>query len=234
MSGRGGILYGRCEFKDPEFVEALRIRLLTPLFYPLQLFGRHRNCKCGKLIDLTADPRHLLDCDRGGWYITRRHDDVRDQLYETIKRLHPEAILTLEPVLTAGEANPRRGDIKMVLGNRIRIIDVAICDPSAACYRDHGSIREDLAAAKQKEQQKEAKYAHIPELLNTDTLVPFVVEATGRIGPKAWAFLEQLTTPANTAALTSFVIQVGAIVNRFNGRQVLTLRENLEQGTAIA
>jgi hypothetical protein len=219
--------------QSPQFVEALRLRLLMQPLHPMEVFGKTWNCKCGRRVDLDVDPRHLLDCESGGWYITRRHDDVRDLLCDTIRRIRPEATITLEPVLTQGLGNPRRGDIKVILGNRIRVIDVAICDPSAACYRDYGSIREDGAAAKQKERQKEAKYADIPDLLNTDAFVPFVVEATGRIGPKAFAFLEQLMGPNNTADLTSFTIQVGAVVNRFNGRQVGALRQSLEQGTSL-
>jgi len=70
------------------------------------------------------------------------------------------------------------------------LIDVMVTDPAAQSYRHLHPHETADAVAKYQEERKEAKYNTVNGLYR---VVPFVVEATGRLGPKAAEWLRFIT-----------------------------------------
>ncbi len=73
-------------------------------------------------------------------------------------------------------------------------LDVSIVNPAADRHLAAQSATSPLAAAGVGETVKRVQYRHTLDTLGLreDVLVPFVVEATGRLGPAAQAFLDRL------------------------------------------
>ena len=89
---------------------------------------------------------------------------------------------------------PVVADIQVMLPTRTQWMDVAIVSPTGPSYVAIGSATVDLAAASKKQHDKTSKYAAVIAAMHmqSSALVPFVVEATGRLGPSASAFLDLL------------------------------------------
>ena len=87
-------------------------------------------------------------------------------------------------------------DITLQVGGETRFIDVAVVDVACPTYLalpEGGSAGRDLAAAVAREEDKMADFrtrmSHVDAEL---VFVPFVVEITGRLGPKAEWFLRNI------------------------------------------
>ena len=86
-----------------------------------------------------------------------------------------------------------RTDIRFVKGAETFFIDVAIVDPAAAEFQKpptRSHISQDGAASKY-ERTKRHHYSRVssPAVMPARSIIPFVIEATGRLGPSALLFL---------------------------------------------
>lgn len=120
-------------------------------------------------------------------------------------------------------------------------IDVSVVNPSAARYHRHqGNATQPPAlpdnaggprsgfktsdAVLIREQEKRDKYRTLLHGSADDdsAFVPFVIEATGRLGPTATSFLRKLLEDSKIyMAKSIFVCKLGAIIARYNAMMVL-------------
>jgi hypothetical protein len=89
------------------------------------------------------------------------------------------------------DLGPARLDIRYSTGLRTYYIDVSVVHPAAAAYVLAAADTDD-AAASQRAQEKRLRYNDALASRGVDpaSLVPFVLETSGRLGPDARAFIE--------------------------------------------
>lgn len=127
-----------------------------------------------------------------------------------------------------------RADIGVFTALRKCFIDVAVCNPAAATYRAlessapnealHAAVQSSLqhggsGATAHREVGKRATYRHIlgDGVDDIAIFVPFVVEATGQLGPAARAFLNLILANSPSPGAKSLLIaKIGAIIARNN------------------
>jgi len=209
-------------FTEAEFREALRCRLLSSFEPPL---GRHNLlCACStrrEPIDLISDPTHPSTCSLNKGVIIERHDSIRNVLAKFLKRLHPQAQIVLEPVENGPAGHHRRPDIKAEINGRVFAIDVTIAEPASAramLHRELSSQTIPDGAALQAEARKRAEYR---SSIYEDHLVPFVIESTGRLGPAAKIFLDQVASqdfPSRSAFLLDISVLLACSLGRLSCR----------------
>ncbi len=183
-----------------EYRCALRQRLLLAPFEDTEPASHPDTCTCRnepELSDKTA-PFHYLDCELTQPTTTLRHDCCQDTVIASFlkKRLaHRSCQITFRPRLhhTNGTELNEKGDIAVhLIPDVFKIIDVTIINPAATTYVDHSQSHLHIdAAATAKELEKLNKYAHTREV-NEGKFLPFAIEATGRLSPKAYSWLEEL------------------------------------------
>jgi hypothetical protein len=235
LAGRGHkVFYGEFELKGETYREALRMRLLLPpvTAHTHEHRWAQRKCTCGRELKLGQDPFHLLDCAHGQWYFTRRHDAVKLILAKHIEKSYPDGKVVVEEVFTLDSGKVMKADITLRFpgSDDFYVIDVSIVEPAAPSYVKCGSNEHRDAANNAREQNKISKY----EILRNKEpaafrFVPFVIEATGRLGIHGRAFLGELFTKQQT---TKLMMQIGAKIMKFNAsmmRQMYTNMEKAEQ-----
>jgi Reverse transcriptase (RNA-dependent DNA polymerase) len=233
-------------FSADEFRCIARARLgFGPTNDPL---GTFRVCACHKSFDAAEDSLHALSCGLNKGPRNTRHDAIRDMLYQLIKKLHPgiqQTHLTMEcvvgQILTEGE-NPRnvRTDIKFVKGADTLCIDIAVVDPAAATYMQtptSSHLYRDGAASKyEREKRQHYSRVSVPSPLPPRSVIPFILEATGRLGPSALLFLHTLCG-TQTFLRSRFLSDVNLICARTAGRMLKITRDRfqgLHQGVLLS
>jgi hypothetical protein len=126
-------------------------------------------------------------------------------------------------------------DITLTVGPTTRLIDVCIVNPTAERYQNNSSAETlpDGHAAAKAEHRKRVAYASslAARQLAPDTLVPFAIEATGRLGTAAESFLASLSLLDPTGAREGFA----EILDFHKARlRVITLRGNARAFSAYA
>jgi len=187
--------------------------------------------------DRTRDYRfHGLNCRLGSGARTTRHDACRDALAQALQRLFgPRAVLR-EPRLGPGLKEP---DLSLATAAGVIHLDVSIVNPAADLYVAAHSDTVIQAAATLGEQNKRAQYQHTLRTLGLrdDVFVPFVIEATGRLGPSALAFLDHVTTlpglrgHVDVAQTLKFL--VGAITASIHRGNSLSMARSREQSRVL-
>jgi Reverse transcriptase (RNA-dependent DNA polymerase) len=224
-------------FSSDEFRCVARAKLgVGPTNDPPGLF---RVCACNKSFDASVDSLHGLSCALNKGSRNLRHDNIRDRLYQLIKRLNPgiqQTHLSMEfevGQITAPGDNPKhiRTDIKYIKGADTFYIDIAIVDPAASTFQKapiHSHVNQDGAASSY-ERTKRQHYARVntPEPLLARSVIPFIIEATGRLGPSALLFLHSLCgTQTYTRSL--FISEINLICARTAGRMLKTTRNRFQ------
>ncbi len=114
-------------------------------------------------------------------------------------------------------------------------IDVCVATPTAVPYLEAGSAESPGIACKLRSADKTRQWKRsMTDLATVRSFVPFVVEATGRLGTQARRFLEGLRTPTSTPADSEHIIQsrshfkreLQTIIAKWNARMVRQLRSN--------
>jgi hypothetical protein len=150
-----------------------------------------------------------MDCDKLRGIVKKRHDATRDALIRLIKRVAPLAVVRAEPTV---EGHMERPDILIHLPGSTKYIDVSFVNPSApselATRRTYVEVD---AANKYREHTKVTKYQQW-----TQEVIPFVLETTGRFGPRAKQFFDQVTANGGRFR-SSFTQEVQAITAYYNG-----------------
>ena len=220
---------------DNEYVAALRTRLLLAPFEDTNTTLSPTHCTCNTAIQSAADPFHSLDCRQNQAFYHYRHDTCRNVLYSFLRaRLDSETTTyELNPLLHSldGTVMQKQGDIAVKsVPDDHHVIDVTVSNPACATltsppYNAHVTTN---AANIHSENAKRTKYADTKELQD-DIFVPFAIEATGRIGPAAKVFINNLfllqtLTRQRLGMKTPLEIlqcQISDALTKCNARQIL-------------
>jgi len=149
------------------------------------------------------EPYHYLDCVRTKGMMKGRHDDVVHAVLNFVKKRFPTAVIIREPHIAtrAGIPEQIRADLSITFPELLQrqfIIDVAIANPAAPCYRARSikAYENPGAASNFRDKRKTKRYHQFshPDITtcNPRKYYTFNVEATGRLGDAAQAFLEDL------------------------------------------
>jgi hypothetical protein len=197
-------------------------------------------CDCGEQYN---NPLHSLVCNNNAPSFTRRHTACRDALISVIKSVLPNARVEKEKVVgmrllrSEGGLAPKQikviCDIKLQNGPVDNTIDLMIVEPSCDHYCENKpgrniprSCEVVNAAAVIGEKFKTNHYGKVriingvPGRINLNNFVPFVIESSGRLGPKALEFLT-LICGTETYKRSKFIKDISLICARFYG-SVLT------------
>ena len=138
------------------------------------------------------------------------------------------SISTKDVTLRGRDNSVIKADIKFTFENTSKYVDVVVMDPANVAYRRlvDGSCERFGAAAMNREEAKKKHYSCVPDIVNNGRFVPFAVEATGRLGPAALTFVENLTRH-QPGLRNRFVDQVGMVLAKYNSKCVDFMRLDL-------
>lgn len=248
LEWRGGPT-GYYRLTDQEFLDSVRLRLaMPPLDNPP---GVQHLCTCHQRMDLSAEPLHVLDCtfNNSGLAI-KRHDRIRDALALYIRGCCPNAVIHKEQQMTGTRTGQnRRADLVVYIGATTHIIDVSICEPGAPAYREQNqhygrtfgsSVDQACAAAQRREADKVSRWrGAFPEMFTAQyrtfsprgqvppKFVPFVIEATGRLGPAAECFMMYYYASTHTQPRSYFLSRISVILAKYNAVMLNHTRANI-------
>ena len=225
-------------FPSDEFRCVVRAKLgLSPTNDPPGLL---HVCACQKSFDAAEDSLHALSCALNKGPRNIRHDNIRDKLYQLLKRLNPgiqQSHLSMEFVV--GQVVPQvdeppynvRTDIKFIKGAETFYIDVAIVDPAADEFQKppaRSHITQDGAATKH-ERTKRQHYSRVstPAAIPPRSIIPFVIEVTGRLGPSALLFLHS-QCGTQTFFRSQLLSEINLICARTAGRMFKMTRDRFQ------
>jgi hypothetical protein len=231
-----GIEGGVNFFKSEDFIQMMRMRLLKPMH---NTYGQ-RLVECGSCKSkhqgmrqfLRDDMTHPLACE-GVQLYTVRHNHLRDMLAKLLEvHLKPVAAATVrvEEFVKGGIEDPQAPGVKMDvvvhLPGKTYYVDVAVVAPGCQRYIQCGSHNTILAAAAKREAEKTTAIQNALRGVDfkgpTLHFVPFVVEASGRLGKAASEFLEVSGVPGDQ--LRKFRTQVSVLLARYGGKMLQRVR----------
>ena len=226
LCAKGGWDY-RVHFGAEEYRAALGVRLLMN---PFPAAGSD-SCRCSFPRIRYADmPLHALVCQCNQPPRNARHNQVRDYLFELVKRLDPLADVQKERMVDDGGdgGGGKRCEIWYRRAATVFVIDVSVVEPCAISYVDKRSDLIEGVAARLQEKVKERHYEGCPCLAEGGgaVLIPFVVEATGRMGPQARDFFD-LVTREHKMQGSLFLDKMSATLARAAGRMICASRNTL-------
>ena len=234
MDSTMGIAYERY-FSDGDFVCAARMKLgvgpAEEIPVPLRV------CACGQSFAPDSDPFHAISCRLNSHHRTFCHTDVVRLLYDLLKTRYPLSVIQKEKEVgtTApmdGQVHGIRADIVASIGAVTYVIDVSTIDPgnlSSLALNPSSAVQQD-AASRSREAIKRRHYRKVvtPAPLSEASVIPFVLETTGRLGPSAIAFLHTIC-PTQTFLRTKFLNTCVMILARSNGKLLQATRERFRQ-----
>ena len=192
-------------------------------------------CQCGTVYCPAEDPYHGANCRMNAFYRTHRHNDIMTTLRDYTKRalgLGNEAI-QMEAYAGLTEATdlsgPKRvtADISVVTGGEKLWVDVSIVDPGSSVYinRHHSHSTLD-AASKAMESHKRLHYQAVrhPLPLPPSSIIPFVLEASGRLGPAALGFVGRIGG-SHTFLRSQFLNDISLTSATYLGKMLQATRE---------
>ena len=202
------------------------------------------HCAGGHIFTTEEDPLHGNHCCKNGPEWTKRHTNIERLLFPLIKACRPEAIVTMETKVGQRIVNKRlaNGQIEPVItdvycdilvkdGPDTYILDILVVDPSAPFYNITTNNRPRAfetvnAAAITGEIKKRRHYNRVslPAPIPPDSVIPFVIEATGRLGPSALAYLFKICS-TQTFRRSQFIKSVSLICARYTGQFIKTSRD---------
>ena len=198
--------------------------------------GVMRVCKCRHEYDPTVEPFHGMSCALTKGFRNRRHNDIRDLLYKLLRKRFPH--LTPEQLMvehyvgqTANSENQVRADIVWVDEAEKLIIDIACVDPGCAAYIKDPVLSwtgKDRAAGWM-ELQKRKHYAKVllPAPLPPNSVYPFVLEASGRLGENAVSLLNRICG-TQTFLKSIFLRETSMIAARYMGMMLKATRDQYD------
>jgi len=223
-----------------EFCGLLRNQLLiSPMRgNPLEQF----TCGCGNIYYPT-DHRaltHPTCCNSNNSIFIPRHDEIQEAVTKEIQRRDVLAEINYKPSYFAlGQTERREADISISRqGNLHAIIDFVVICPTAPLQEPRTIYHPDRKtsdACRSAEDKKITKYATHLTQDQRDRFVPFAIESTGRLGPRAIAFLDDIFPPVNNkCSYKSLIKKITQITTKhtakcigfFNNHLVPTHRNN--------
>jgi len=224
--------------KPEDFAEALALRLLLPAVSGDADGAR----QCGRCLARSADStfndfgHHALHCPSIAGRRCTRHLQVINALAGFAKAMK----CTVNKEVRVPEVDPNaqaRLDLRIIHQGQAYFVDVTVVSPAAT-----GRMRsvpqptpdqdpfEAGYASRLAETEKVAKYARLVPL---QSFVPFVVEATGRLGKRATEFIESLCpsssdNPSMDKARQFFMRRLAVTVQSWNAELVRAYRDSVE------
>jgi hypothetical protein len=218
-------------FPRQAYIDKIRsFMMIGPINYPM---GEVNRCSCGEDI---SGPLYALSCRVYAPDATRRHTAVNNLLVALIKSLLLAANVQKEKVVGKRVQQIGGGALKQIKvicdilvqnGSVQIIVDVLLVEPSAKTCCEVISRRNSPRssefvniAASLGEKSKRSHYAKvsiindIPGQLNMDNFVPFVIESSGRLGPKAVEFIA-LICGTDTYKKSRFIKDISLICARY-------------------
>jgi hypothetical protein len=182
-------------------------------------------CKwgCGKLINVEEDPGHAFGCNKVTKQVVWRHNTLRDGYIEMIKSIDPLADIESEQIvghrMSADGWVAVRCDALYNIGPESYIIDFVVVNPSSKTYNRNGMHAYSTVncAALIAQKSKRDHYATAVPPIDPRRIIPFAIEATGRLGPEAKAFLFK-TCGTETFRRSIFLKKVSMTCARFVGK----------------
>lgn len=221
-------------FGDEEFVYAARMKLgVGPTNDPPETV---KVCMCGAAYQIGSDPFHAISCRTNHHQRTYCHSDIVDLLYTLLKKRYPLAAVQKEQEVgrTAPELGPVQGiraDIVATIGPITYVIDVSTVDPGNASSLGllPSSASNQDAAALQRERIKHRHYRRVatPAALNPASVIPFVIETSGRLGPQAIAFLSTVCS-SQKFLRSRFLNNVVMCIAKQNGKMLKATRDRFQ------
>jgi hypothetical protein len=149
--------------------------------------------------------------------------------------MYPNNVVAMEKVVgktapdSDGVAHDVVADIALDLGPEVIVIDFAVVSPGASLYMEfptESPLNQD-GAAKHMERNKRSKYAKIapPSTPPPASVIPFVIEASGRLGPAAISFLLRIC-PTQTFLRTQLLNEISLICARALGKMLRIARDS--------
>jgi hypothetical protein len=195
----------------------IKARLLIPVVN----VGANFRCDCNEINSnqQAYTDYHALNCSRHVQDLSiRRHNDVRDLIYDTIDK-HLPLVVVHKELNHYNPEDPRahkKPDVSFTFGpNQIdTFIDVAYVNSGANSYLGQNNTK----LLQSKEAVK--KTQHRPSLGNAvddpERFVPFIVDPLGNIGPLAKQFLISLGSKCNNNLLKSDIMRAISITTARN------------------
>lgn len=182
---------------EEDYLDNLRLRLLIPLFY--RDGDRVRTCLCNRITEGDDYGYHCLSCTRFRG-VEARHEAIQTVVADFLMNLKKDPV-TWETKLRFGSGH--KGDLRFVENGKPTHIDITVINPTAEKYKwKELDLTTAGAPARLAEANKLVKYTEVKaaKAPNVElSLIPFVMEATGRMGPAADAFLDRLSKTTGLA-----------------------------------
>jgi hypothetical protein len=211
---------------EEAYRDALMLRLLIPFYYKNQ--ATIRQCACGAYQTEDEFGYHSLSCPTmrsSKW----RHDLIKEAVKAFLLRCRVQEV-TLEAPLTA--TSPLRIDLKYIDRGVTKYIDVSVINPTSRSYDRNMQIEmEPGNPSLIQEKEKMKKYVKRELGVTDSNFIPFVIEATGRFGPKAVHLIDdicRITTEADKrlqAARNFFLQRLQVLLILGNSRHIQEYRK---------
>lgn len=199
-----------------------------------------QRCGCGEEYEPRVEKNHDQGCILNGPYRTQRHNLLCEALHKAMKKLFPgDSIEREQPVGQIVTPNARggpdnvtnvRADIVWLKGAERIVIDVSIVGPEAKIYMKYPTlshIKQD-GAAMAMELKKKRYYRKVthPNRIPEASVIPFVLESTGRLGPAAFSFLNRICA-TQTCRRSAFLSECGLLCARYAGYMRVAGRDRI-------
>lgn len=220
-----GMYFGPFRLRPEEFREAIRMRCLVNPLPVDAAVGDSTACVCGK--DISREMTHCLDCRRFTTaYATMRHNACRDALADLITDVRAmdivPPVVQKETLVGPNPNNGRIADLVITLAKFRHpvVVDLAIADPAAPFYRERVQSHEVQGAASvHRAEEKRRQYREVGV-----SVVPFVLEATGRPGKEALQLLASISDENEEELTKRFLSLSGLAIQKQNAAAAIFLR----------
>ena len=230
-------------FSKKQYVATLRQHLGGPLTNSEP--ATRKRPQGGQIYETSKNKSESLSCVLNGPLRTNRHTAARDILYRLMKgAVAPGDYCEKEKVVgKIVTANPGRPDSVTFVQTDIvwldravkYVIDVSVVTPEAPSFTQYpylSHIRQD-AAAECGEKRKRLYYSKVNEVngiadsIPAESVIPFVIESTGRLGPAAFSFLNKICG-TQTFKRSRFISEIALLCARYTGKMLVASRERFE------
>lgn len=195
--------------------------------------GQKRTCGgCRREYTILQEPFHGMSCAGTKGFRNKRHNDIRDLLHRLLKKRYPQLnldTLRLEEIIGFEEdGSGVKADIvwqceaeKVIID--IMVIDVGCLKYVTAAVKGHLTVGRSALHA---EGGKRARYKKVvtPAKLNDNSVIPFIVEASGRLGPAALGLVNRICG-TQTYIKSTFLRELSMITARYMGRMLKATRD---------
>jgi len=175
--------YSKFQLNDNEFIKQTRLLLL----FPTSPTTCSLYCPCGfRQSDLFPDnPLHALHCPSTRGLQKSRHDAVNSLLCKFIKKCDPTAtVFDNEPKIIGDKTNVKT-DLLVKRKSTFEYIDVSITEPTAPSFINQN-------AAENRSKAKMRKYSKAMSTPQLECLVPFIIEASGKIYSQTYEYINKV------------------------------------------